>query len=63
MAIGISAIGINDKVEIAKIAKQVPTNIKSEFCNICLWSCVECKSGSLYNSENAKTCLAYSYYD
>ena len=45
--------------------KLIPAKVKvSEFgCKNCLWSCVECKSGSLYK-ENAKgECSGYTYYD
>ncbi len=48
------------------IEKEVPQEVKSSVfgCRNCLWSSIECKRGSMYNTEGKKVdCQGYTYYD
>lgn len=62
---GVNALGITDTDELAKIAKEVPVEVRREWCGYCLWASAECQRGSLYgiNEDDAKVCRAYSFYD
>lgn len=61
---GQSAIGIIDETELAEMAQDVPAEIKSKQCSLCLWAGVECRSGSLLgNTEDHLDCKAYTYYN
>jgi hypothetical protein len=57
------------------MSKEVPPEVKnSEFgCRNCLWSCIECKQGSMYKvkydlirdykGNYHNSCENYTYYD
>jgi len=62
---GTNALGITDAGELAKIAQEVPQEVRSNWCGYCLWASAECQKGSLYgvDENDAKVCRAYAYYD
>ena len=60
---GTNAIGIYDADELAKIAQEVPADVKSKQCNLCLWAGAECQKGSLFTPDADKLCVGYTYYD
>jgi hypothetical protein len=66
--VGTSAVGIRNPAELAEIAQDVPSEVRESHCRTCLWSGVECQSGSLYDARPADSgrkvvCAAWAFYD
>ena len=59
----------NNKIGVEYNANPNPVPEKARSsdygCRNCLWSCIECKSGSMYKAKSDKNveCSAYTYYD
>jgi hypothetical protein len=61
----VNALGIDDPLELARIAQEVPDAVRygCHGCQNCLWSCVECKGGSMYDAQPNNGCGSWMYYD